>query len=76
MNYGYNPTTKDIKLAERIQNEVIAKLLPDEDGMKPYIEVNGLYDGVRIRRITHYSDEARNQIIDDMDKIYNEMFGK
>lgn len=37
---------------------------------EPYIEVDGLYAGVRIRKITHLSDELYDKVITEADKIY------
>jgi len=73
MNYGYAPTLFDMELAERLQTEVLDKLPADARGQWPYIEINITYPGVRIRRITHYSDEVIDEIVADCDKIYREM---
>ena len=36
----------------------------------PYIEIDNLYDGVRIRKITYLSDEQVKELVSDADKIY------
>jgi hypothetical protein len=83
MNYGYqqsclnwDESKKDI-LAERL-----CKLL-EEFGFKnvngyspgsfPYIEVDGNYGGVRIRRITHLSESMQNELVEKVDQIYLEV---
>lgn len=72
MNYGFAPTKFDKELA--IQLEALCLTLPkDKRGMSPYIERDGLYKGVRIRRITHYSDSQIDQIVEQAEKIYDEL---
>ena len=72
MNYGYQPTAFDGELAERMSNYLLS-LPPDSKGRHPYIEVNGLYPGVRIRRITHYPEEIQDKIIKNCDALYREV---
>lgn len=36
----------------------------------PYVEVDQLYKGVRIRKITHLSDEQERTLIERADKLY------
>jgi hypothetical protein len=69
MNYGYVPTEHDEEIAA-VLKDMVAKLPEDERGQRPYIEVNETYPGVRIRRITHYTDEQRESIIKKADAIY------
>ena len=72
MNYGYPPTRFDKELAKRLTK--LCQTFPkDSYGMSPYVEINGLYSGVRIRRITHYSDFQIRRIVEEADKIYNEL---
>ena len=73
MNYGYNPTDNDRELAEQVSN-YLEKFPPDKYGMSPYVEMNGLCAGVRIRRITHYSKKQIDRLVKDCDKIYDELF--
>lgn len=40
------------------------------DGTAPYIEVDQLYRGVRIRKITHLNKEQTDKLIKTADKIY------
>jgi hypothetical protein len=72
MNYGFLPTDKDKELAKRIA-AFVATLVPDQRGQRPYVERDGMYPGVRLRRITHYSDEVVQYIVDKMGEIYDEL---
>ena len=78
MNYGYNEKTKDWKenrkmtLAFELAKEL--NLVIGWAGAKagePYIEVNGGYGGVRIRRITHLSEQVQKSIVENADKVYD-----
>ena len=75
MNYGYlcKDWTKEEKqqLAERLAKEL--KIGFNNDGISPYIEIDGAYKGVRIRRITHLTEEEQNKLITTADKIYREL---
>jgi len=72
MNYGFPPTKFDKELALRL--EALCLTLPkDSHGMSPYIERDGLYQGVRIRRITHYNDSFRQEIVDEAERIYKDV---
>jgi hypothetical protein len=74
MNYGYEPTNNDDKLAA-----ALAKLLEDfpadAHGRRPYIERNGPYSGVRIRRITHLAEEQINRLVAAADTIHERLTG-
>lgn len=80
MNYGYDSETKYWddskvgKLVERLQ-KLIVNYKPEEDyeNYIPYVEVDGLYDGVRLRRITHLSEADRKDLVSKADKIYLEV---
>lgn len=69
MNYGYDPTPFDDELAEALE-KIIATMPEDERGMRPYVEVGGLYPGVRVRRLTHYSDTVLEDTVKRMDTTY------
>lgn len=75
MNYGYEPTDKDDILAERIKKEVLGTFPPDTHGRKPYVEINCMYPGVRVRRITHYDEFMQRRLITEMDRIHKEVVG-
>jgi len=45
------------------------------DGKSPYIEVDGAYGGVRIRRITWLSEKEHEKLIVNSEKIYKEIMG-
>jgi len=75
MNYGYAPTPHDGEL-ERQLGEYVKTLPPDKYGMMPYVERDGLYAGVRIRRITHYSDDVINEIVKGAEKIYSDVMSQ
>ncbi len=81
MNYGYDENSKGWKddkkliLAETLSKELKLKTENNFGGEEPYIEVDGLYRGVRIRKITHLSDKERDDLVLKSDKIYNEIMG-
>jgi len=72
MNFGYDPTPKDGELAMALRDYVWSLPL-DGRGVQPYVEVNGLYPGVRVRRITHYSQDTIDEIALECDAIYMEV---
>ena len=80
MNYGYNTGTRNWK-EDRKMNLCfeLAKVLKLTIGWvnaevgHPYIEVDGGYDGVRIRRISHLSEKAHNKMITDADNVYEKV---
>ncbi|MBU0494389.1 MAG: hypothetical protein KKB13_21275 [Chloroflexi bacterium] len=74
MNYGYSPTPKDRELALGIQ-AFIMSLPPDEQGRRAYVELNGLYSGVRVRRLTHYPDDQLRNIVRGCDAIHERFLG-
>jgi len=69
MNYGYLPTPFDKKLAFEIEKYVRC-IEADGNGRYPYVEVNQLYPGVCVRRLTHYSKNRLYEITDKLDEIY------
>lgn len=77
MNYGYNNQTpgwkegRSDKLARKLR--VLCLKFLDSHKMHPYVEINGLYEGVRIRRITHLADDEMEKLIDQADAIYKEV---
>ncbi len=44
-----------------------------EGGKKPYIEVDGLYPGVEIRKLTHLKGEVLEELVNRANKIYKEI---
>lgn len=75
MNYGYEckgwSKAAKARLASALV-DIIATLPEDERGQVPYVEQDSLYDGVRVRRITHYSEEQ----IEDMTTRFDEAYLK
>lgn len=68
MNYGYNPTPHDQEIAELI-SEMLKEAPLDTRGHRAYVEVNVLYPGVRIRRLTHYTEAEVESIVKKADAI-------
>lgn len=79
VNYGYGPGTRNWN--EQKKSELASKLnkligcMAKEGKIKvstalPYVEVDQLYNGVRIRKITHLSDETVDELIVRSDQIY------
>lgn len=80
MNYGYicDGWTKSQKsvLAWELRKllEAIGYLGWEKEGvLLPYIEIDQLYKGVRIRRMTNLSDEAHGKLIKDADEVYEKI---
>lgn len=69
MYYGFYPTPFDDELFKAMK-DFCASLSPDKHEMFPYVESG---NGVRIRRITHYSDEKRREIVNVANKIYEQV---
>ena len=76
MNYGFDSDSKNWKperkqqLADRLHSMVLPLQLADAS-TAPYIEVDELYDGVRIRHITHLSEPALKVLVETADAIYD-----
>lgn len=75
MNFGYNKEIstgwKEEKkqiLAEKLAE--LTKLYVDKNGQYPYVEVDKMYPGVRIRRITHLKENQKTKIVNRADAIY------
>ena len=82
MNYGYNSFCKGWQQSK--QNILAHKLslLLERLNLKPkksyenytpYLEVNGLYNGIRIRRITHLSRKDQDKLVKQADKVYDKV---
>lgn len=76
MNYGFDENTPGWKedrkeeLAEQLAEKLPCRLGRVVGGYTPYIEVDGLYNGVRIRKLTNLSEEDLHLFIKRADKIY------
>lgn len=71
MNYGYEPTDgKDGELASRLIELVAGYRSKATGGGGPYVETDGMYKGVRIRRLTHLPEDVLNELVDKADAIY------
>ena len=75
MNYGFNTTCELWK--EDRKNELVnalEKMINKYNGkLAPYIEVDGLYNGVRIRRITNLKEKERSELVDKAETIYKKI---
>ena len=77
VNYGYEckgwKKWKTQMLANALNKMLDDGDYVDEFNMQPYIEGDNpysLYKGVRIRRITHMSEERQKKLVEEADKIY------
>ena len=86
VNYGYGPNNpqwkeeKKWKLAEELRKLIIEMKLTRNDQIEsgvmlhdypePYIEVDNLYEGVRIRKITALTDEQTEELVKRADQIF------
>ena len=79
MNYGYDKTSLnwDENKKERLRHALsrLCYRYPDEHKMHPYVEVDGLYEGIRIRRITHLTEEKRRELVKKADILYLKIMG-
>ena len=69
MFYGYRTTDND-ELLEKELKIFVATLPKDKLGKCCYVES---FNGVRIRRLTHYDDEHVDWIIEQADRIYKKV---
>lgn len=78
MNYGFDSNTegwqedKKIELAEKIEEIVTSREYRVDEG-SPYVEVDGLYGGVRVRKITNLTTENRENLVHKVEKVYKEV---
>lgn len=74
VNYGYDRTIQGYKpeKEKELQYELslFVSQFRDSNGQVPYVELNGLYPGVRIRRITHLSEEGSKELVKGADEIF------
>ncbi len=84
VNFGYGPDTKgwDDKKASLLAQRLQALLVTMEKQRKfdnirkeirPYVETDGMYDGVRVRKVTHLTDEVGDELIIEAEKIYHDV---
>ena len=82
VNYGYE--CRSWKLHDKVKLiETLSKRLGFVIGWEnktvvdePYLELDGLYAGVRIRKITHLSDKETKELAKKADEIYKEVENK
>lgn len=74
MNYGYDCDRWKIDRKVALFNALVDILSLDRAWTPawetPYLELDGLYPGVRIRRITHLTEAAREDLVERADRIY------
>ncbi len=71
MNYGYDAGSMNWKESKKEELALaLHKLLSFNSYPEVYIEVDSLYPGVRLRKITNLSDKEREKLIKEADKIY------
>lgn len=77
VNYGYDCPNWSAERKERLASEW-AKLLKPYATMTPCptIEVDGLYPGVRMRKLTWIPEDELMEIITKADAIYDEIAEK
>ena len=86
-NYGYGPDSKGW-IEDEEKKELLAKRLsemitvmkseygtqwPSPSRREPYVEMDRLYSGVRIRKTTHLSKEQEEELEGRADKIYHDV---
>jgi hypothetical protein len=77
MNYGYEcrgwNMSQKIELAGRLEGLLHEKKYDLPDYRHPYIEIDQLYQGVRIRKITDLTERQHSELVKGADKIYGEL---
>jgi len=84
VNFGYGPGVKgwDDKKAPILAQRLKALLVTMEKQrkfdnirkeMRPYVETDGMYAGVRVRKITHLHNEVEDELISEAEKIYHDL---
>ena len=79
VNYGYNEKCKNWNEDKKQElAEELSKVLKIPIGYVSgfgnlYIEIDGLYKGVRIRHMTQLSDEQVERIVDKADDVYDKV---
>jgi hypothetical protein len=86
VNYGYGPgdrgwdESKAAELAGRLRILVLSmeqqkKFDNIHEWKRPYVEMDGLYAGVRIRKITHLDSKVCDELVEESEKIYHDVMG-
>jgi len=72
MNYGYECKNWDPEAIYELSNALSSyiRMLPHFPIKQPYVEINGLYQGVRIRAITHMDEDEQMKLIKFADEEY------
>ena len=79
VNYGYNKGTegwkedKKITLAFKLSKRLSIPIGYVAGFHNLYIEVDGTYGGVRIRHMSHLTEEQDKELTEKSDKIYEEV---
>lgn len=89
VNFGFSPSTKywreDRKhilagrlsdMVEKMRKENKITSVPaimSSTGLAPYIEIDELYSGVRVRKITHLTEESQYELIKNAEKVYRQV---
>ena len=82
MNYGYDSTcpgyrpSRKRRLATALERLVAQDRFKDAYGMRPYVEVDRLYKGVLIRRITHLDEATQDRLVAEADAIFLEVMAE
>lgn len=83
MNYGYNRKSpnwnENRKMTLAFELAKVLKLVigwGKAEVSSPYIEVEGAYGGVRIRKITHLSEKEQDKLVKKADKVYDIIMNK
>jgi hypothetical protein len=86
VNFGYGPGVRgwDESKASDLWGRLHMLVLSMESQKKfdnlhpetrPYVERDGLYAGVRVRKITHLRSEVCDELIEESEKIYRDVMG-
>jgi len=61
----------DMKLTRN--KEISSGLIGDHEFPEPYVEVDGLYAGVRVRKITALTESQQDELIRRCEDVYKEV---
>ena len=79
VNYGYTCKGWSKKKKELLAHKLRCLLMKkdysniEHEVDNPYVEIDNLYEGVRIRKITYLTDEQVKELVKEADQIKLEM---
>jgi hypothetical protein len=73
VNYGYETQNWSKSRKNLLAKRLTEMITKEKFNGRPYVEIDALYEGVRIRHITELSDADIKKLTSKADKIYSEV---